>query len=104
MSPRPRTQRTTTAKTPATPATPRKRPSRITPQREIINKLLEAVQIQRGPTSFVQIERSPRGQVVIQVTVHQGAEPGIDSIAAAKRRATEIYDELARKYPVVEYS
>lgn len=103
MSPRPRTQKSlaVTKETPAPRV--RRRVTRPTTQRQIIDRLLDAVSVQRGPTSFVQIERSPRGQVIISVTVHQGSEPGIDTIAATKRRATEIYDELARKYPVVDY-
>lgn len=103
MSPRPRPRPAPSVEKENQTPRVRRRVTRPTTQRQIIDRLLDAVSVQRGPTSFVQIERSPRGQVIISVTVHQGSEPGIDTIAATKRRATEIYDELARKYPVVTY-
>lgn len=103
MTPKKRTVKRTASKRAPAAANERRPPARPTTQRQIIDRLLDAVSVQRGPTSFVQLERSPRGQVVISVTVHQGGEPGLDTIAATEKRATELFDKLCRKYPVLDY-
>jgi hypothetical protein len=65
----------------------------------VIRQLVKLVQTQRTSRSTVQIDRGPRGQVLISVNVHQGDEPELNTVAAVAARAREIYDELCIAYP-----
>lgn len=94
MSPRPRT----TPK-PA-PATPAKRPrAKQLTQAQLIRSLTKLAATQRTSRSTVQLDRGPRGQVLISVNIHQGDEPGLTSADAVKARAVEIFNELCLLYP-----
>lgn len=103
MSPRPRTTKPKPPPKPAPPAATRRRTTVAEKQSKLIDQLAKLVQVQRTARSAVTLERSARGQTVITVHVQVGDEPGLDSIAHAEKRAREIYDKLARTYPVVEY-
>jgi ribonuclease PH len=94
VSPRPR------AKTdlPVGPLAKRPRAKQLT-QAQLIRSLTKLAATQRTSRSTVQLDRGPRGQVLISVNVHQGDEPGLTNIAAVKARAVEIFDELCILYP-----
>jgi len=67
---------------------------------QVIRQLVKLVQTQRSSRSTVQIDRGPRGQVLISVSVHQGDEPGLTTVAAVAARARSIFDELCSDYPI----
>lgn len=85
---------------PAKPAKPK--PTRHAPltQRQLINKLMRIAAPARPSRSSVQLSRGPRGQVLIDVNIHQGDEPGLNTVAAVQARAVEVFDELRELYPI----
>ncbi|HEY4441630.1 MAG TPA: hypothetical protein VGN14_14320 [Candidatus Elarobacter sp.] len=100
MSPRPRTPRkTSTKRAAAKPAPTVERARRLT-QAELVERLLASTEAARRPRGGVQLERGPRGQVLITVNVHLDDEPDLDTLAAVRDRAVKIFSELERKYPV----
>lgn len=88
---------------PVEPAKPAPaKPSRHRPltQRELINKLMRIAQPARPSRSSVQLSRGPRGQVLIDVNIHQGDEPGLNTVAAVQARAVEVFEQLRELYPM----
>lgn len=85
----------------ATPA--RKKPSaRAKPmtQREYAEAIAK-VSIERGrPRSSVKISSGPRGQVMVDVTVHAGDEPGLDTADQVAHRASTLFDSLCAVYGI----
>lgn len=79
----------------------RAKPARHAPltQRQLINKLMRIAAPARPSRSSVQLSRGPRGQVLIDVNVHQGDEPGLNSVATVSARAVEEFDRLCELYP-----
>jgi hypothetical protein len=96
VSPRPRNEGTPSG----TPSTRRPRAKQLT-QAQLIRSLTKLAATQRTSRSTVQLDRGPRGQVLISVNVHQGDEPGLTNVEAVKARAVEIFNELCLLYPSV---
>lgn len=83
---------------PTKPAARRPRAKQLT-QAQLIRSLTKFASTQRTSRSTVQLDRGPRGQVLISVNVHQGDEPGLTTVDAVKARAVEIFNELCLLYP-----
>lgn len=64
--------------------------------------MIKIVGLQRRNVSTVTLERGLRGGISVGVVLHQGSEPGLESIAATAAAAQVLFDELCARYPVAD--
>lgn len=85
-------------------AAPRKpaKPERARPmtQREYAEAIAK-VSIERGrPRSSVKLSTGPRGQVMVDVIVHAGDEPGLDTAEQVAQKAMSLFNTLRGIYGI----
>lgn len=69
-------------------------------QREYAERIAQ-VAVERGrPRSSVKLSTGPRGQVMVDVTVHAGDEPGLDTVELVAAKARAMFDALRAVYGV----
>jgi len=66
---------------------------------EIIRLLLTR---ERGERSSVTLARNAKGNVQVEVQVRTGDTGDVLTVLDAEKRATEIYERLAARYPMAE--
>lgn len=77
-----------------------KRKSHALTQAQLVRQLLKVVGPSRPARSSIKLTRGPRGQVMPEVLIHAGDEPGLTTIEAIEAKATEVFDRLAARYPL----
>lgn len=94
----PRTPKAADAATPQAAARKRSAASKPLTQRQMIDRITKIAQQRWQPRSSVKISSGPRGQVMIDVTVHAGDEPGLDTVDQVAAKARAMFDTLTTIY------
>lgn len=77
-----------------------KRKAHALTQAQLVRQLLKVVGPSRPARSSIRLVRGPRGQVMPEVLIHAGDEPGLTTIEAIEAKAVEVFDRLSARYPL----
>lgn len=104
MSPRPRKPVDAAVEATGAVAARRRRTKHALTQRQLVDRLFKIVGPSRPARSSVKLSRGPRGQVMPEVLVHAGDEPGLTTVEAVEAKAREVFDRLCEAYPLAGFS
>lgn len=80
--------------------TPKRRSAKALTQAQLVNRLLKLVGPARPARSSIRLARGPRGQVMPEVLIHAGDEPGLATVDAIEAKVVEVFDRLCKLYPL----